>query len=338
VGRDSSDIWSEPTPPPAEKTERAPEKEDENPAAELFQLEMYRDSGRQLVQNRLAWVLAGAFGTLLLVGSFSYFRDSQQEDIGPQEDGVIYQQPASAIIPPATTNQPEKVEQSAPAPLKPPVTDPGPKSQITISAPVSAGPNPAAPKPEAGLAREAPVVNRVPKFQSVTSEPTPAISNPVPKSEFANSAPPATVKNPVLDPESTSSTVTPPSPAESRPPSEKLSRTAVPRRRSVTIGPIPEGIPRIAETPQPGFRYPVVSNRALRGKVSLKAMVGIDGSVKQLSVLDGNPALVAAAVRAVRHWRYRPYEIAGQAIEVQTNVTFNFLGHDVVTISFPAEP
>jgi TonB family protein len=348
VVRDGSNIWSESTPAPPEKTESAPEQEYESPAAELFQLEMYRESGRRLVQNRLAWMLAGAFGTLLLVGSFYYFRDSQQEDLGSQEDAVIYQKPASASTPPATDNQPEEVEQSAPANLKPPVTNPSLKSQPASSASTAAGPTPAAPtpiaanpalKPKSGsLRHKAPVINRVPKFQSATSESTPAISTPLPRSEFANSAPPASVSNPVLDPESTSSTVTPPSPAESRPPSEELSRTAVPRRRSVIIGPIPEGLPRIAETPEPGFRYPVVSNQALRGKVSLKAMVGIDGSVKQLSVLEGNPVLAAAAVRAVRHWRYRPYEIAGQAVDVQTNVTFNFLGHDVVTISFPAEP
>ena len=346
VGRGSKNVWSASIPAPPEKTEsesererdQEREREDESETADPFRLEMYRDWDRRQGQNRLAWVLAGAFGTLLVIGSFSYFRDSQQEDIGSQEDGVIYQQPASASIPPATAAQPERVQQPAPTRLKPAVADSVSKPQSASSATAAPVANPALKPESANLPRKASVINRVPKVQSATSGLTPAVSSPVPKSESMNSAPPATVTNPVLNAQSTSSTLTPPSPAGSRPQSEQLSKTAVLRRPRVVIGPIPEGLLHVAETPEPGFRYPVALNRALRGKVSLKALVGVDGNVKQLAVVEGNPALVAAAVRAVRHWHYRPYKLSGQPVAVETNVTFNFLGRDVVTIAFPAEP
>jgi TonB family protein len=72
------------------------------------------------------------------------------------------------------------------------------------------------------------------------------------------------------------------------------------------------------------------------GKVCLKAVIGIDGTVREVDVLSGNRALAAAASRAVRHWRYRPHELRGHAVEAETNITVSFVGDDAVSISFPA--
>jgi hypothetical protein len=93
---------------------------------------------------------------------------------------------------------------------------------------------------------------------------------------------------------------------------------------------------QVAESPRDGFSYPVAPIPTLTGKVSLKAVIGIDGTVREVDVLSGNRALAAAASRAVRHWRYRPHELRGHAVEAETNITVNFVGDDAVSISFPA--
>ena len=94
-------------------------------------------------------------------------------------------------------------------------------------------------------------------------------------------------------------------------------------------------LPQIAETPQSGFIYPVAPNPNLVGKVLLKAVIGSDGTVKQVEVLSGDRALAAAAARAVRHWHYAPAQVDGRAVDAQTHVMISFLGDDAVSISLP---
>lgn len=94
-------------------------------------------------------------------------------------------------------------------------------------------------------------------------------------------------------------------------------------------------LPQIVEAPRSGFIYPVAPNPNLVGKVVLKAVVGSDGSVKQVAVLSGDRALAAAAVRAMRHWRYAPAEVGGHTVEAETHVTISFLGDDAVSIILP---
>jgi TonB family protein len=93
---------------------------------------------------------------------------------------------------------------------------------------------------------------------------------------------------------------------------------------------------QVAEAPESGFSYPVTPNPTLTGKVSLKAVIRADGTVREVDVLSGNRTLANAAVRAVRHWRYRRYELKGHAVEAETNITISFIGDEAVSISFPS--
>jgi TonB family protein len=93
---------------------------------------------------------------------------------------------------------------------------------------------------------------------------------------------------------------------------------------------------QVAEAPESGFSYPVAPNPSLTGEVSLKAVIGTDGTVTEVDVLSGKRELASAAVRAVRHWRYRPHELKGHAVEAETNIMISFVGSDAVSISFPA--
>ena len=93
---------------------------------------------------------------------------------------------------------------------------------------------------------------------------------------------------------------------------------------------------QITQPPESGFRYPEAPASSLTGKVSLKAIIGTDGAVVKVDVLSGNRALAAAAVQAVRHWRYAVPELDGHPVEAETNVAINFLGDDAVSVTFPA--
>jgi outer membrane biosynthesis protein TonB len=91
---------------------------------------------------------------------------------------------------------------------------------------------------------------------------------------------------------------------------------------------------RIEEAPT-SFDYPIAPNPTLTGNVSLKAVIGRDGTVTEVDVLSGKPALAKAAMRSVKHWRYRVHEIDGKSVEAETNIEVNFHGDEVVSVSYP---
>lgn len=62
----------------------------------------------------------------------------------------------------------------------------------------------------------------------------------------------------------------------------------------------------------------------LEGSVELRAIIGRDGSVRELRVLSGNPILAYAAQEAVKQWRFRPTMLNGQPVEVDTFFTVVF--------------
>jgi protein TonB len=72
--------------------------------------------------------------------------------------------------------------------------------------------------------------------------------------------------------------------------------------------------------------YPAIAPAMhLAGTVRLRAIIAADGSVRQVAVISGNPLLAQSAVAAVREWRYRPTRLNGEAVEVETLITVNFV-------------
>jgi protein TonB len=63
------------------------------------------------------------------------------------------------------------------------------------------------------------------------------------------------------------------------------------------------------------------------GAVQIEATITKDGNVTQLKVLHGEPVLASAALDAVRQWRYKPYYLDGEPVEVQTQITVNYKAH-----------
>jgi TonB family protein len=123
-----------------------------------------------------------------------------------------------------------------------------------------------------------------------------------------------------------------------RPKSEANTRAKVEVAKGSTLKVESSSSPRvqIPGAPDHGLTYPETPDPNLTGVVNLRAVIAADGSVKEVTVLDGRRALGAAAARAVRHWRYRPAESQGQAVEAETRITFRFVGDDAVSVSFPA--
>ncbi len=72
--------------------------------------------------------------------------------------------------------------------------------------------------------------------------------------------------------------------------------------------------------------YPSLARQVrVQGLVVLRAVISRDGTIENLQVLSGHPMLVQAAVDAVRQWRYRPYVLNGEPVEVETEVKVNFI-------------
>ena len=76
--------------------------------------------------------------------------------------------------------------------------------------------------------------------------------------------------------------------------------------------------------PQP--IYPPLARAArIQGPVLLRAIISREGTIQNLQVVSGHPMLVKAALDAVRQWRYRPYLLNNEPVEVETQVTVNFV-------------
>ena len=71
--------------------------------------------------------------------------------------------------------------------------------------------------------------------------------------------------------------------------------------------------------------YPPIAERArVQGTVQLKAIISKEGAIENLQLVSGHPLLVPAAMDAVKQWRYRPYILNGEPLEVETIVIVNF--------------
>ena len=72
-------------------------------------------------------------------------------------------------------------------------------------------------------------------------------------------------------------------------------------------------------------KYPPDAGRErIEGTVVLMAVIGKDGTVRDVRVESGLPVLAQAAIEAVKQWRYRPYLLNGEPVEIDSQITINF--------------
>ena len=71
--------------------------------------------------------------------------------------------------------------------------------------------------------------------------------------------------------------------------------------------------------------YPeAAQQRGVPGVVVLNVVIAADGSVHELHPASGPPELTAAALDAVKWWRFQPYKVNGQPVEVDTTIAVEF--------------
>jgi protein TonB len=71
--------------------------------------------------------------------------------------------------------------------------------------------------------------------------------------------------------------------------------------------------------------YPASARQMrIEGAVELSATVSKNGDISTVKVLSGDPQLARAAVEAVKQWKYKPYLLNGEPVEIQTQVTVKF--------------
>lgn len=73
-------------------------------------------------------------------------------------------------------------------------------------------------------------------------------------------------------------------------------------------------------------KYPPIAKQAgIQGSVVIKAIISREGTIERAELTSGHPLLAHAALEAVCHWRYRPYYLNDQPVEVETQITVNFV-------------
>jgi len=168
---------------------------------------------------------------------------------------------------------------------------------------------------------------------------TPAIGNP--GSASAEPPRPASAEAPRYY-FSPSSAMSPPQPsppskwAVNEPPAPRA-MAAAPSAPDLNPAPQPAGSSTLMQRPEhwsgAGLQlvdrvlphYPrLAASERLQGEVVLLATIGRDGTVADVRPVSGPPVLAASAVDAVRQWHFRPYEVDGRAVQVQTNIRVNF--------------
>ncbi|HKU20671.1 MAG TPA: TonB family protein [Terriglobales bacterium] len=94
----------------------------------------------------------------------------------------------------------------------------------------------------------------------------------------------------------------------------------VPQRIKVSQG-VTQGLLVRQVKPQ----YPTMARETrVEGDVVLAAVIGKDGTVRDLKAVSGPAMLIASAIHAVRQWRYKPYLLNGEPVEVETEIKLQF--------------
>lgn len=97
-------------------------------------------------------------------------------------------------------------------------------------------------------------------------------------------------------------------------------KIATPQRVRVSAG-VTAGL--LVKRVQPS--YPPLARQArIQGTVVLQAQISKTGDIENLQLISGHPMLAPAAIEAVKQWKYRPYLLNGEPVEVETQVQVNF--------------
>jgi protein TonB len=233
---------------------------------------------------------------------------------------------------------------STPAQPAPVASTPAPKPSSVSPAPVTSAPTTTATVSQPEAATSAPVSNQDANDEDSSAKET---SPRTATSSTKTSASPAPAKNAADKPESTALVVrggkapavsSKPAAADAPPPSV-IGLAATDTAALPNLGTSSDNGPKpvlqtlsISQGVSQGLLYkkvaPIYPPNAMRmrveGAVELQATVSKDGAITHIKVLSGNPQLQKAATDAVKQWKYKPYLLNGEPVEIQTQITVNF--------------
>jgi protein TonB len=102
--------------------------------------------------------------------------------------------------------------------------------------------------------------------------------------------------------------------------SKTMVKAAPPKVVKISSG-VMAGMLLLKTTPM----YPPIARAArVQGTVVLQASISKTGAIENLHVVSGPAMLQQAALDAVRSWRYKPYLLNNEPVEVETQVNVIF--------------
>ena len=97
-------------------------------------------------------------------------------------------------------------------------------------------------------------------------------------------------------------------------------KVATPQKLRVSSG-VADGLKVHDVTPT----YPQMARIAhIQGDVLLQATISKSGVIENLRAVQGHPILIQAAMDAVKQWKYKPYILNGEPVEVETTIKVQF--------------
>ena len=257
--------------------------------------------GRQKPRGALVALLVLAVASAGFYTAWTYepgFRTIVQSVAQPQIDRVLAlvgMQPASS----SSSSKPPAPVVPRPAPAPAPDTPVASDSTPTTTAAAAPVTNPASITPATAV--------------------SPAATTPAKPVSTPGVAVPTAAANPVAP------AVSKPEPAKASTPANFAaapSQAPLPGENTAVILSSKGAEKRLAHSIAP--KYPADARAGAEGTVVLKEVVDESGKVAGVRLVEGDPTLAAAAMQAVKQWRYRPYVRDGKIEPFQTVVILDF--------------
>ena len=103
------------------------------------------------------------------------------------------------------------------------------------------------------------------------------------------------------------------------------STAAVPKIATPQRVRVSSGVIQGQKLSDPPPAYPPLAKQArIQGTVVLHALISKEGSIEGLTLISGHPMLAPAAIEAVKRWKYKPYLLNGEPVEVDTTIEVHF--------------
>lgn len=108
--------------------------------------------------------------------------------------------------------------------------------------------------------------------------------------------------------------------SESTTPATEPPIRAVPRKLRISSGVAESNLLHKVEP-----EYPREAEIAhVQGDVVIRCLISRQGDIAEAQVISGHPLLTQSALDAVKQWKYKPYALNGEPVEVQTTITIRF--------------